>query len=123
MLLWRHLLRHQEVNLATMILVVGETLIYLGSGEHRETGRRHALDAFAVLLEAITSCTAIRVLSTRAVPPRTSGVRTMYRYDCDVSHMHGSYEVEAENQPTPSAASRLLDTMARARVSCTEAVS
>src|SRR2546425_7881110 len=78
-LIVRHLSGHQQANLTPMILVIRKALVHLGFREHRQAGRGNAFDTLALLRRPITSCTALRVPSTRASPPRTSGDRTMYR--------------------------------------------
>jgi len=65
-LIVRHLARHQQVNLAAMVLAVREALVRVGLRGHRQARRRNALDGLAVLQEADHVVDAIRVPTTRA---------------------------------------------------------
>jgi hypothetical protein len=62
-----------------MILIVGQAFVHLRLGEHRRQVAAMLSTLSPFWRRPMTSCTAIRVPSTRALPPRTSGERTMYR--------------------------------------------
>ena len=72
-----HLPRDQEIDLTPVIFVIGQAFVHLGFGNLGKAVRNDGIDTLAILQEANTSWTPMRVPSITGWPPRTFGIRVM----------------------------------------------